>query len=62
MLFNGSSICSGGLFYANLRKNRFHQDEMQFFSYVITLKDFCIKNKWIKALYNGSEPRLSRNI
>ena len=38
------------LLYANLKKCRFHQDEVQFLGYVVSSKDIRIEDKQIEAV------------
>lgn len=48
--------------YINLKKCRFHQDEVQFFDYVVFLQSIRIENKKIEVIYDWPEPQLVQNI
>ena len=36
--------------YANLKKCRFHQEEVWFLGYIVSLQDICIEDEKIKAV------------
>lgn len=38
--------------YTKLKKYQFHQEEMQFFGYMVSSQGTCMKNEWIKAICN----------
>ena len=40
------------LLFANLKKWRFHQDEVQFFDYIKFLYGICIKDEQMESIYN----------
>lgn len=48
--------------YANLKKYYFHQNEIQFFGYLIFLQDVYVEDKWIKAVYNWPKLFSERDI
>ncbi len=48
--------------YANLKKCRFHQDEMRFLGYIISHQDIRIEEERIKAVRDWSEPQSVRDI
>ena len=43
--------------YANLKKCRFHQDEVWFLGYVVSLKGIRIENKQIEAVKQWPKPQ-----
>ena len=44
------------LLFANLKKHRFHQKEVQFLGYVVSSKGICKEDKKIKAVKQWFEP------
>ena len=38
------------LLYINLKKYKFHQDQVQFLDYVVSLQGICIEDEQIKAV------------
>ena len=50
------------LLFANLKKCRFHQEEVRFLSYVVSSKGIHIKDKRIEAVKQRFEPQLVQNI
>ncbi len=42
--------------YSNLKKCRFHQDELRFLSYIVSHQGIQMKNEQIKAVYDWPEP------
>ena len=48
--------------YANLKKCRFHQDEICFLEYVMLARGIKIEDKQIKAVRNWPEPKSVRDI
>ena len=50
-----------GLF-ANLKKCRFHQDEIRFLGFVVSNKGIRIEEERIETVKNWSEPRSVRDI
>ena len=49
-------------FFANLKKCRFHQDEIRFLGYVVSVQRLQIKDERIEAVRNWPEPKLIRDI
>ena len=50
------------LLFANLKKYRFHQEEVWFLGYVIFSKGICMKNKRIEAVKQWPESQLVQDI
>ena len=50
-----------GLF-ANLKKCRFHKDEIRFLGYVVSAQGVRMEEKRIEAIKNWPEPTLVRDI
>ena len=48
--------------YANLKKCRFHQEEVWFLGYVMSSKGICIENKGIEAVKQWSESQSVQDI
>ena len=48
--------------YANLKKCWFHQEEIQFLGYIVSLRGICIEDKKIKAVKQWPEPKSVRDI
>ena len=48
--------------FANLKKCRFHQEEVRFLGYVLSLKGICIEDKRIEAVKQWREPQSVREI
>ena len=49
-------------FFANLKKCRFHQDEVRFLGYVVSAQGVRIEDERIEAVRNWPEPKLVRDI
>ena len=49
-------------FFANLKKCRFHQDEVRFLGYVVLLKGISIEAKKIEVVKDWPEPKSVRDI
>ena len=50
------------LLFANLKKCRFYQEEVQFFGYMVSSKNICMKDEKIKLVKQWSELQSVRNI
>ena len=50
------------LLYANLKKCRFHQEEVWFLGYIVSLPDFCMEDERIKAVKKLPKPKSVRDI
>lgn len=50
------------LLYTNLKKYKFHQDEVRFLGYIISYQDIQIKKIQIKVICNWPEPESVYNI
>ena len=50
------------LLFANLKKYRFHQEEVQFLGYVVSSKGIRIEDERIEAVKQWPEPQLVRDI
>ena len=50
------------LLYANLKKCRFHQDEIRFLGYVVSSKSIRIEDKRIEAVKQWPEPQSVQDI
>ena len=50
------------LLYANLKKYQFHQKEIWFLSYIVSLKSIRIEDKKIEAVKQWSELQSIQNI
>ncbi len=48
--------------YDNLKKCRFHQDEVRFLGYIVSHQDIRMEEKQIKAVRNWPEPQLVHDI
>ena len=48
--------------FANLKKCRFHQEEVRFLGYVVSLKGIRMEDKRIEAVKQWSEPQSVRDI
>ena len=48
--------------FANLKKCRFHQEEVQFLGYVVSLKSIRIEDERIEAVKQWPEPQSVQNI
>ena len=48
--------------FANLKKYRFHQEEVRFIGYVVSSKNIRIQDKKIKAIKQWLEPQLVQDI
>ena len=48
--------------FANLKKCRFHKDEIRFLEYVVLSQDICMEDKKIEAVRNWLEPKSVRDI
>ena len=48
--------------YANLKKCRFHQEEVRFLGYIVSLWGICIEDERIKAVKQWPEPKSIRDI
>ena len=49
-------------FFANLKKCRFHQDEVHFLGYIVLAQGVQIEDKRIEVIRNWPEPKLMRDI
>ena len=45
------------LLYANLKKCQFHQEEVQFLGYVVSLRSICMEDERIEAIKLWPEPQ-----
>ena len=50
------------LLYANLKKCRFHQEEVWFLSYIVSLQSICMEDKTIKAVKQWLKLKSVRDI
>ena len=50
------------LLYANLKKCRFHQEEVRFLGYIVSLRGICMEDERIKAAKQWPEPKSIRDI
>ena len=50
------------LLYAILKKCWFHQEEVRFLGYIVSLRGICIEDERIKAVKQWPEPKLVRDI
>ena len=50
------------LLYANLKKCWFHQEEVQFLGYIVSLQSICMEDKRIKAVKQWPKPKLVKDI
>ncbi len=50
------------LLYTNLKKCRFHQDEVRFLGYIISHQGIQIEEEQIKAIRDWPEPQSIRDI
>ena len=48
--------------FTNLKKCRFHKDEVQFLEYVVLSQSIRMEDERIKVVRNWSEPKLVRDI
>ncbi len=48
--------------YANLKKCRFHQDEVRFLGYIVSHQGIRMEEEQIKAVYDWLEPQSVRDI
>ena len=48
--------------YANLKKCRFHQEEIRFLGYIVSSRDICMEDERIRAVEQWPEPKLVRDI
>ena len=48
--------------YANLKKCRFHQEEVRFLGYIVSLRGICMEDERIKAVKQWPEPKSVRDI
>ena len=50
------------LLYANLKKCRFHQKEVRFLGYMVSLKGICMEDKRVEAVKQWPEPQSVQDI
>ena len=50
------------LLYANLKKYWFHQEEIWFLGYIVSLQGICMEDKRIKTVKQWLEPKSVRDI
>ena len=48
--------------YANLKKCRFHQEEVRFLGYIVSLRGICMEDEKIRAVEQWPEPKSVRDI
>ena len=48
--------------FANLKKYRFHKNEVQSLGYIVSSQDIRIEDKIIEAVTNWPEPKSMQNI
>ena len=48
--------------YANLKKCRFHQEEVRFLGYIVSLQGICMEDERIKVVKQWPEPKSVRDI
>ena len=48
--------------YANLKKCRFHQEEVRFLGYIVSLRGIRIEDEKIRAVEQWPEPKSVRDI
>ena len=48
--------------YANLKKCRFHQEEIRFLGYIVSSRGICMEDERIRAVEQWPEPKSVRDI